>query len=88
MIPLDASLRRLMVETSLMAVNHGFHTQARTLLAALPLLTENHEAQKIIEATLLIGLGENKAAALSLKGNTSPDAEILRRLLTRGALSH
>lgn len=88
MIPLDASLRRLMVETSLMAVNHGFHTQARTLLAAMPQLSENLEAVKIIEATLLIGLGESRAAALALKGNTSPEAEILRSLITRCALTH
>jgi len=43
---------------------------------------------KIIKATLLIGLGESQAAALTLKGNASPDAEILRRLITSGALTH
>lgn len=85
MISLDASLRRLIVETGLVAVNHGFITQAQTVLAALPHLSDNQQARTIIEATLLIGLGNNHAASVVLQGNLSSEAQLLCRLINQSA---
>ena len=80
MMTLDRELRQLLVETSLMAVNHGFFPQAQAVRDALPWLTDNPQARCIIEATLLIGLGESKTAVALLKDNDSAEADMLRRL--------
>ncbi|NMP26474.1 EscG/YscG/SsaH family type III secretion system needle protein co-chaperone [Rahnella sp. SAP-1] len=85
MISLDASLRRLIVETGLVAVNHGFITQTQTILAALPHLSDNLQARTIIEATMLIGLGNNNAASVLLQGNVSSEAQLLRQLISQSA---
>lgn len=80
MMMLDRELRQLLVETSLMAVNHGFFPQAQAVREALPWLTDNQQARCIVESTLLIGLGDSKTALALLKDNDSAEADMLRRL--------
>jgi type III secretion system SsaH family protein len=81
MMLLELSLRRIIIEVGLTAVNHGFDIQAKVIREALPYLIENRQAHCIIEATLLIGLGENSSAISLLKNNFSKEADMLRKLL-------
>lgn len=81
MMLLEVSLRQLIIESGLTAVNHGFDIQAQVIREALPYLTENRQAYCIIEATLLIGLGESCSAISLLKNNFSKEADVLRKLL-------
>jgi type III secretion system SsaH family protein len=81
MITLETSLRRLIVEIGLVAVNHGFQHQAKCILSALPNLTDNAHAKNIITATMQIGLGDSPAAMQTIKGDISDEAGLLRRLV-------
>lgn len=81
MIFLEHSLRQLIVETGLTAVNHGLYLQAQVIREALPYLIENRQAHCIVEATLCIGLGENSSALSLLQNDSSKEADVLRKLL-------
>ncbi|MBX7020140.1 DUF1039 domain-containing protein, partial [Providencia rettgeri] len=52
---LDFSMRQLIIESGLAAVNNGLYIQAEAIRHVLPYLTENESACNIIDATILIG---------------------------------
>ncbi|OHX19166.1 EscG/YscG/SsaH family type III secretion system needle protein co-chaperone [Chromobacterium sphagni] len=78
---LATDICRLVVETGLAAVNHGLYDEADAIRLAMPHLTENAHARKIVEATLLLGMGHAEAASSLLRGDSSEEAGMLRRLI-------
>ncbi|AUH50665.1 EscG/YscG/SsaH family type III secretion system needle protein co-chaperone [Chromobacterium sp. ATCC 53434] len=80
---LETNICKLVVETGLAAVNHGLYDEADSIRLAMPHLTENPHAQKIVEATLLLGMGHARAASSLLHGDRSEEAEMLRSLIKR-----
>jgi type III secretion system SsaH family protein len=75
-------VRQLLAEVALVAVNHGFFREARVILAALPDLIDDPSTRQILEAAILIGLGEQNAAAKLLEGTQSAEADMLRGLVS------
>ncbi|MCU1748816.1 EscG/YscG/SsaH family type III secretion system needle protein co-chaperone [Pseudomonas sp. 6D_7.1_Bac1] len=78
---LDTDICRLISETSLAAVNHGFIEQVETIRTALPYLIKDSGDRQILEAALLIGLKQVDDALKLLANNSSDEANTLRRLI-------
>ncbi len=78
---LESHICRIICETGLAAVNHGFIEQVETIRSALPHLVEDPGNRRIIEATLLIGLERIHDAITLLAGDSSDEANMLRRLV-------
>lgn len=81
MTGLSREVRRLVAEAGLAAVNHGLYREAESIRLALPWLVEDDSARRILDASLLLGLGQTEAAMRRLDGDTSTEAGVLRRLL-------
>ncbi len=79
---METDIRRLVAEAGLAAVNHGLFPEARAILAALVDLVPAPELRRLLEATILIGLGESGKAARLLENDTSAEADTLRMLLS------
>lgn len=87
---LERDVCRIVCETALVAVNHGFVEQAETMRRALPHLVSDPATLRILQATLLIGLSHVDGALEVLAGDASDEANTLRRLIdsaSRDALS-
>ncbi|WP_429547402.1 EscG/YscG/SsaH family type III secretion system needle protein co-chaperone [Pseudomonas frederiksbergensis] len=78
---LERDICRIVCETGLAAVNHGFIEQVETIRNALPYLVKEHADRRILEATLLIGLGQTHRAMKLLVGDSSDEANTLRCLI-------
>jgi type III secretion system SsaH family protein len=78
---MENHIRRLVVEAGLAAVNHGLLPEARAIHAALVDLVPAAEPRRLLEATMLIGLGEQEDAERLLENDTSVEADTLRMLL-------
>lgn len=78
---LERDVCRIVCETGLAAVNHGFIEQAETIRSALPHLVSDPAALRILQATLLIGLSHVHEALELLAGDASDEANTLRRLI-------
>jgi len=85
---LDETLRRLVVEAGLVAVNHGLRPQALAIRDALGDLVAQPELLRLIDAAMLIGLGASDSAEQRLVGDASPEAQLLRRLAAPRARQH
>jgi type III secretion system SsaH family protein len=81
MSAVESEIRRLIVEAGLVAVNHGFMGEAHAIREALPDLVAAPRLRDLIDAVMLIGLGEREEAARLLNGDASDEAETLRMLL-------
>ncbi|MEA3119928.1 MAG: hypothetical protein QOI13_3198 [Paraburkholderia sp.] len=81
MSALDSETRRLIAETGLVAVNHGFISEARVIREALADLVAAPQVRNLLDAAMSIGLGERDEAARLLSGDDSDEAETLRMLL-------
>lgn len=88
MIINDASLRRLVVEAGLAAVNNNLYGPAETILKTLPLLTDNLHARTILAATFHIGLNDMKSAYDKLCSDHSPEGDLLRELIAQPRYPH
>ena len=77
---------RLIAEAGLAAVNHGLYREAESIRAALPWLVGDSGVRRILEASLLVGLGQPEAAMALLEGATSAEAAVLRRLVLGDAM--
>lgn len=84
---LPDDVRRLIVESGLVAVNHGMPGEAQTIRTALGDLVDAPELQKLLDAAMLIGLGAHTCAERQLVGDGSPEAQLLRRM-TRQKSTH
>ncbi|NWD64117.1 EscG/YscG/SsaH family type III secretion system needle protein co-chaperone [Pseudomonas sp. IPO3774] len=80
-VRLDTQARQLIVCAGLAAANHGMHKEMFTIHAALGDLIDSTHARRIVEATMLIGIGQTAAAHQLLQGDTSAQAQLLRQLL-------
>lgn len=78
---LERDVCRIICETVLAAVNHGFVEQVETIRSALPHLMREPADRRILEAALLIGLGHVHEAMRLLVGDASGEANTLRRLI-------
>lgn len=76
---------RLIVEAGLAAANHGLRQEAESIRMALPCLVPDEDMRRILDASLLIGLGHAEAAMILLEGDESTEAAVLRRLVACGA---
>jgi type III secretion system SsaH family protein len=81
MAAVDSEVRRLIAEAGLVAVNHGFIPEARAIREALRDLVDAPRLRNLLDAAMLIGLGEHEEAARRLNGDESVEAETLRMLL-------
>ncbi|WP_063889467.1 MULTISPECIES: EscG/YscG/SsaH family type III secretion system needle protein co-chaperone [Burkholderia] len=81
MTALSQDARRLLVECGLAAVNHGLARHAWAIYDALPALVAATGDRRLVEATMLIGLGRDGCAARLLASMPGPDAALLRGLL-------
>lgn len=81
MSAVDSEIRRLIAEAGLAAVNHGFISEARAIREALPDLVAAPRLRNLLDAAMLISLGEREEAARMLNGDESDEAETLRKLL-------
>ncbi|APC09812.1 MULTISPECIES: EscG/YscG/SsaH family type III secretion system needle protein co-chaperone [Providencia] len=78
---LDFSMRQLIIESGLAAVNNGLYIQAEAIRHVLPYLTENESACNIIDATILIGMNNLYLAEEKLQSDKSPEAELLKQFI-------
>ncbi|AZD09533.1 hypothetical protein C4K26_4139 [Pseudomonas chlororaphis] len=78
---LERDVCRIVCETGLAAVNHGFVEQVETIRSALPHLVSEPADLRILQATLLIGLSRRHEALALLAGDASDEANTLRRLI-------
>lgn len=78
---LDREIRRLIAQAGLAAVNHGFIAEAQAIREALPDLVAAPRLCNLLDAAMLIGLGEHDKATRLLSGDESVEAETLRMLL-------
>ncbi|GLU33135.1 EscG/YscG/SsaH family type III secretion system needle protein co-chaperone [Trinickia caryophylli] len=78
---MNTETRQLIVEAGLAAVNHGLLAEARAIRDALPDLVAAPELRRLLDAAILIGLGERDAAAKLLQADSSSEAQLLRTLL-------
>ncbi|MBK5415409.1 EscG/YscG/SsaH family type III secretion system needle protein co-chaperone [Pseudomonas sp. TH31] len=78
---LERDICRIVCEVGLAAANHGFFAQAETIRNALPHLVEALTDRRILEATLLIGLGQTHQAMKLLVADASDEANTLRCLI-------
>lgn len=78
---MNIQARQLIVSAGLAAANHGLRNEMLTIYAALDDLIDATDARRIVEATMLIGIGQTIAAQQLLQADTSPQAQLLRRLL-------
>ncbi|BBE08747.1 Probable type III secretion apparatus [Mycoavidus cysteinexigens] len=85
---LDQDVCRLIVEVGLAAVNHALLDDAQIIHAALIDLVMDLSQRQVLEATMLIGLGQPQAALQLLAQHTQPEAELLRQLLASPVSSH
>lgn len=85
---LDKDVCRLIVELGLAAVNHSLIDNAQIIRAALTDLIVDPSQRHVLEATLLIGLGQPQAALKLLSEHPRPEAELLRQLLASPISSH
>ncbi|MDN7673338.1 EscG/YscG/SsaH family type III secretion system needle protein co-chaperone [Burkholderia oklahomensis] len=81
MTALARDVRRLLVECGLAAVNHGLARHAWAIYDALPALVADPADRRLVEATMLIGLGRDGPAARLLASMPGPEAALLRGLL-------
>jgi type III secretion system SsaH family protein len=81
MNPLETDICRLISETGLAAVNHGFIKQVETIRTALPYLIKDPGDRQVIQAALLIGLKQADDALKLLANNSSDEAHMLRHLI-------
>ncbi|WP_082728269.1 EscG/YscG/SsaH family type III secretion system needle protein co-chaperone [Burkholderia mayonis] len=87
MTALAQDVRRLLVECGLAAVNHGLARHAWAIYDALPALVADPADRRLVEATMLIGLGRDGSAARLLASMPGPEAALLRGLLAPSAAS-
>lgn len=78
---LERDVCRIVCETGLAAVNHGFVDHAETIRSALPHLVGEPAVLRILQATLLIGLSQVREATELLAEDASVEANTLRRLI-------
>ncbi|PTB18605.1 EscG/YscG/SsaH family type III secretion system needle protein co-chaperone [Trinickia symbiotica] len=78
---MESDIRRLVVQAGLAAVNHGLFAEAQAIRAALVDLVPAPDLRRLLEATILIGLGELEEAAHLLENDASAEAGTLRLLL-------
>ncbi|MEX3956750.1 EscG/YscG/SsaH family type III secretion system needle protein co-chaperone [Trinickia sp. EG282A] len=78
---IERDIRRLVAEAGLAAVNHGLFAEAQAIRAALVDLVPAPDLRRLLEATILIGLGELEEAARLLENDASVEADTLRMLL-------
>lgn len=83
-LQLDSQVRQLIVEAGLAAANHGMRNHVFTIEAALSELVACEHARRIINATMLIGVGDTGAAEQLLLDDASPQAQLLQALLGSG----
>ncbi|WP_082722434.1 EscG/YscG/SsaH family type III secretion system needle protein co-chaperone [Burkholderia mayonis] len=87
MTALAQDVRRLLVECGLAAVNHGLARHAWAIYDALPALIADPADRRLVEATMLIGLGRDGSAARLLASTPGPEAALLRGLLAPSSAS-
>jgi type III secretion system SsaH family protein len=78
---MESDIRRLVAEAGLAAANHGLFAEARAIRAALVDVVPAPDLRRLLEATILIGLGEPEEATRLLENDTSVEADTLRTLL-------
>jgi type III secretion system SsaH family protein len=79
--PLDPKLRRLIAETGIVAANHQLKQQARAIRDALPHLVPEPHDRVLLEAAMLMGMGDLAEALTVLKDQTSESAQMLCQLI-------
>ncbi|MCO2278077.1 EscG/YscG/SsaH family type III secretion system needle protein co-chaperone [Pseudomonas aeruginosa] len=79
--PLDSHTRRLVVAAGLAASNHNLRREVFIIQSALGNLIDDTQARCIVEATMLIGIGQTNAARRLLQDDHSAEAQLLRYLL-------
>lgn len=80
-IALDPQARRMIVSAGLAAANNGMRKEMLAVQAALGDLIETGHIRRIVEATMLIGAGQSKAAQQLLHNDTSAEARLLQHLI-------
>ncbi|MBJ7262943.1 MAG: EscG/YscG/SsaH family type III secretion system needle protein co-chaperone [Burkholderiaceae bacterium] len=77
------SIARLVAEAGFAAVNHGLRAEMRDILSALPDWIDEPVQLARIEAIVLLGLGQRRAAARRLAAVDAGDVGVLSALLTQ-----
>ncbi|QLL13459.1 EscG/YscG/SsaH family type III secretion system needle protein co-chaperone [Pseudomonas chlororaphis] len=80
-VSLDTQARRLVVAAGLAASNHGMRMEMSVIRSALGNLIDDTQARRIVEATMLIGIGQTSAARRLLQDDHSAQAQLLLDLL-------